>query len=615
MNKGELIKQIKSNISLYKPFTCPDYPELGVFTHQYMDILVKIFNHAQTPYSIIYSDINKLSVVNERYGKEIGDKTLYTLIRLITTSKFLPKDSYTVRIGGDEFITFLPNKSKDEVEKIINSIKFEIENQSDHLYGSSVTFGVEDSSLGDFEKIMTLAEHSVDIQKRNRKNDSFLTEANTSKGFVSLPIPQNISKEQQKKWEVLNTKINTAVDNHLRDIRPSSKKFQYTVDIIKADVKTFTLAIMNLLSKESRDINTNNKNEKKELQIPYEEALAINSLLNGENINLEEFSEDSLIHLDSTINTFCESLIRAPHSNLLSKSYYTIYLADALLNSNQNYQATYYSMSGIRPRNTAYGHMISDIGITDTSKILIDEYSKKRKFNDKQFTFDKQDSFLIDQGGGNILSLVPMNNGMSQNEVQEIVDTVNSKHTDNRESTFKIVALTKDNVNKITIPVYVHSMEGIQSSPLETIRSIFQLLKSRFRRTKYLMSSRTNKEINNDKPFVKFARKLKEECNSIKDPLKVQALEGNINKDSIEAIFEDCIQYYLNEIDDASSLDDATSIKSKKLLLDNILLSLANHEVYINAVNKKLFNQKMNDRKIFKGFSKSESSNEELEKE
>lgn len=619
MNKEEHIKQIKSNISLYKPFTCPDYPELGVYTHQYKDILVKIFNYAQTPYSIIYSDVNKLSVVNERYGKDVGDKTLYTLLRLITKSKFLPKDSYTVRVGGDEFITFVPNKSKEEVEKIINAIKLDIENQSEYLYGSSVTFAVEDSSLGDFEKIVTLAEYQVELQKHNRKNDTFLAEANTSKSFVSLPMPKNISKEQQKKWEILNTKINVAVDNHLRDIRPSSKRFQYTLDVIKADAKTFSLALIDLLSKSSRGVKCNDTKDKKRLEYSYEEALTINSLFHGKDVDLEAFSEDSLNHLNSTLNTLGESLIRDPHSNLLTKSYYKLYSADALLNSNQNYQATYYSMSGIRPRNTAYGHAICDIGIVKTSKILIDECSKKHEFNNKQFTFDKHDSFLIDQGGGNFIFFTPMDNCMSKNEVQEIVDAVNSHYTDAEDSTFKIAASTKDNVNKITIPFFVHSMDNVENSRIEAIRTLYQILKNKFRKTKFLMSSRSSQQINNDKPFVQFARYLKEECDRHKDPLKIQSLEGTINKDSIEVNFEDCIQYYLNEIDSVTSLDDATSIANKKMLLDNIMLALSNHEVYINAVNEKLLGEKLNKRKIFsnvfKVFSKNNEPKDELEEE
>lgn len=145
MNKEEIIKQIKSNISLYSCFICPDYPDLGIYTSQYEDIIIKLFDNAKRTSSLIYNDVNKLSVVNERYGKEQGDKTLYSLLKLFTKS--MPSDSITIRIGGDEFITFVPNKTKEEVTKILHSIKSNIAAQKSELFGTSITFGIADSSL------------------------------------------------------------------------------------------------------------------------------------------------------------------------------------------------------------------------------------------------------------------------------------------------------------------------------------------------------------------------------------------------------------------------------------------------------------------------------------
>lgn len=609
MNKEEIIKQIKSNISLYSRFICPDYPDLSIYTSQYEDIIIKLFNGAKTTCSLIYSDINKLSVVNERYGKEQGDKTLYTLLRLFIKSQSMPKDSLTVRIGGDEFVTLIPNKTKEEVEKIIKTIKSSIESQKDYLFGASIAFGIEDSKFGNYEKIINLAEHEVQIQKLNRKKDAFLTKAHTSKLFVPLPIPKNISKEQQEKWEILNTKINIATDNHLHDIRPSGKNFQYDIDIIKRDVKSFINAFGNLLSSKTRESYDEAIKNQNQLNLSHEEAVIINSLFQGNDIDLESLDESVLINIYSNLNLFCDSLIREPHSNLLKKSYFKLYLSDALLDSKQSYQAIYYSMSGIRPRNTAYGHSVCDVGIVKTSKVLIDEYSKKHKFNNEPFTFDKNDSFLIDQGGGNFISFAPMNKVITEKENQEIVDAVNSCYTDDNTSTFKIATVLKNNVNKMTIPFFVNSVAEVKNSPIEAIRTFYQFICNRLRRNKLLMASKTAQEITNAKPFVLFARQLKEHCNIKKDSIKIQSLGENINRDSIEVLFDDLINFYLTEIDNASSLE------TQKMLLENVMLSLSNHEVYMNAVNEKLFRDKVNKRKIFRNLFKVSSKDAELEEE
>lgn len=463
--------------------------------------------------------------------------------------------------------------------------------------------------FGNYETVVTFAEHEVESQKLTRESDCFLTEVCCSKFATPLPVPKNISKEQAEKWEILNAKINVAIDNHLRDIRPSSKNFRYTIDIIKRDAKTFINAFSNLLNKRTTTFKENIFDAKKHLDISYEDAVILHSLFNGENAILDNLDMDTLNGLYITLNKFCENLIRDPNSHLLKNSYYRLYLADALLNSKQNYQAIYYSMAGIRPRNTAYGHSVCDIGIVKTSKVLINEYSKRHEFNDDPFTFDKNDSFLIDQGGGNFISFTPMNNNISQQQNEDIVDAVNSKYTDEETSTFKIASFFKNNVNRLTIPTFVHSTNKVKKSPIEMLRTLYQILTSRLKKTKLLMSPKSFEEINSYKPFVQFARKLKELCNEKKDSIKVDSLEENINRDSIQAIFDNPINFYLTEIDGASC------IENQKVLLENVMLALSNHEVYVNAVNEMLYMDKLNKRKIFRNFFKSPLENHDLEEE
>lgn len=116
-------------------------------------------------------------------------------------------------------------------------------------------------------------------------------------------------------------------------------------------------------------------------------------------------------------------------------------------------------------------------------------------------------------------------------------------------------------------------------------------------------------EIVNAKPFVQFARHLKNACNNKKDTIKIQSLSENINKDSIEAIFDDVVNFYLTEI------DDAPSIENQKVLLENVMICLSTHEVYTNAVNQKLYRDSLNKRKIFKNLFKSSLENPDLEEE
>lgn len=608
MNKNDIINRIKSNISLYEHFICPDFPDLGIYSNQYKDILVKLFDNANSIYSIIYCDVNKLSVVNERYGKEIGDKTLYTLLRLFTKSKFMPDDALTLRIGGDEFITFIPNKDKIQVEKIIKCIQDSIKQHKDILYGSSIAFGVEDSRSGKYDSIITIAEHKVEQQKlKNRQGNINSINTGNSKHFVSLPIPDDLTEEQQEKWRALNTKINVAIDNHLRDIRPSNPKFEYDITTIKLDAKTFIYAFANLLNNRIHRVYVDNSILIKQLDIPYNDALRIHSLFQHKDIDLCSLSENDLKSLSTSLTVFCESLVRNKHSKLLAKSYYKIFLADELAKSKQKYQFVYYSMSGIRPRNTAYGHSTSDIGLKKTYEIATYECTSRREINNTPFSFNKNDSFLIDQDGGNFIHIIPMDNRIDEKEVEDITASINSHYEQTPDSTFKVASVIKNNVNRRSIPFYINSPIGEKQHPIEFIRTLYQIIKKYFNKLRIHEPSSTPKYLTIDKPFVQFARYLKQTCNYNKDSIKVESLSESTNQDSIEEVFEECISFYLSEI------YDAKSISTQKFLLDNVLLSLVNHEVYNNTLNRRIYERKMNSRKILMNLFGLNNS-EELEK-
>lgn len=598
MDKEQMINQIQKDISLYKIFTCPDYPDLGIHSKQYMDILVGLFNNTQKPFSLIYTDINKLSVVNERFGKVVGDRTLHSLLSIFSSNPLL-KNSISVRIGGDEFITIVPGKKISEVENMLKLTISEVNARNEELHGSGLSFGVEDSDFSNnIEELICITEYKADIAKnKNRKNDAFLEEAKSSEGFINLPIPENISNDQKQKWKVLNTKINIAVDNHLRDLRPSSNTFEYKIPNIKSDIYQFVTAFRNLLEKKENKIPNNQKetsNLNDDVKISPQSAFIIHSLFEG-TTRLEDLDDKQLEELKHTLTIWGKHLIRDAHSGLFSKSYYKLFLADKLLESKQNYQAICFSISGIRPSNTAYGHSTTDYRIDKTIPLIIEAFKQHCNYNNQAFSFNKDDCFFVDQGGGNYIAYIPNNKALKKNTINTIIETVNSHYTDGAESTLKIAASSKRNVNKYTIPFFVNSMNNVPNNPIEWSRTLFQVIKNNFAKNTTALKSAPFEEYAN-KPFVKFARKLKEICNDNKDSLKISSLDSNINEKSIETVINDLANYYLSEI------ENPESIENKKFLLENVILALSNQEAYTNKLTKQMYNEKRNERNISKTF-------------
>ena len=627
MNRNQMIKQIKNNISLYEKFVYPTYPEFKIYTKQFLDILIQVFNNTQEPYSVIFTDVNKLSVINETYGRAKGDNTLYSLLS-ICHSNPLFKNSTTIRIGGDEFLTFVKGKTKSEVEKMLESTISTVNAKRKELLGSSLSFGVEDSFVSkNVQELICLAEHNSDIAKtEDRKNDVFLEKAQVSEDFVSLPIPKNISDEQKQIWEVLNAKINIAIDNHLRDLRPSSNIFQYKIPNVKTDSIQFITAFKNLLEQKTSNINDSINNENttsNATKISPEIASFMYSLFEG-TLNLESLDDQELENIFNVLSGLGKNLIKSSNNDLFNESYYKKFLADKLLKSNQNYQAVCFSMTGIRPSNTAYNHSTTDDRMDKTDALITDALKKEFTFNSEAFTFNRNDSFLINEGGGNYLAITPNNKALRKNVINNIVETVNSNYTDGPDSTFKIAAYSKRNINRFTIPFIVNSMNNApnnfvgtfpnytmentpnpsnKNSPIEWFRTLFQILHN----SKPLALKGAYYEELEHKPFVLLSRKLKELCNDKKDKLKMDNLESNINEQSIETVLNDLINYYMENI------ENPNDIEAKRFLLNNTVLALANNEAYINKLTRERYEEKVNERKIFKDPSSRKISDNERE--
>ena len=65
-------------------------------------------------------DINDLKVINDTKGHKAGDMALQDFTSSIL--KLLPEKAELFRIGGDEFVAFIPTIRDDYLEKLSNTI-------------------------------------------------------------------------------------------------------------------------------------------------------------------------------------------------------------------------------------------------------------------------------------------------------------------------------------------------------------------------------------------------------------------------------------------------------------------------------------------------------------
>lgn len=583
MDKIEKINDIHQTIGLLKDFITPDFSDLGVFSDSYFKhIIQNILKDEENTYSIIYGDVNGLSTINDVYGKEEGDRILHTLWKV--SIPFLPKDAIVSRLGGDEFIIVLPNTQKDKATSICHVLNANIAKHATSLHNTNIAFSAEDSKAGDIQTLIDLAEKQVALQKCKNKKEAFQQDLQTDPSSI-LTIPENISNAEQESWRKLNKMIYLACSKHISDIRPSDQ-FRFKTE----DIKKEAFGVVNSVSKLLKNFSKTDSSPSihcideslakngsipnyKDLSISGKDARLINSLFFGNSSFLENLKEEDLEHLKNSILSLSNEFVRNKQSGLLSKPYSRLYLADQLEHSKTSYQAVYFSMQGIRPSNTAYSHTFTDFRIQKTAHILINAFSKKRHFNNYAFTFDTKDIFLTDQSGGNYCAFIPMDQKLSEKEINEIMEEINAKADFSQsDSTFKVAHAYANNINPKTIPYHINQNKGI----LKYLNVCTNSFISHYRNTFLLNKSLTSSVVNNQS-FVKFTRSLKETCNEKKDNFKRDCLSEIDLTSSFQKVLENCVHFF------EQGIENSESISYQKIFLTNLFTSLMEHEIQFNA--------------------------------
>ena len=123
---------------------------------------------------LVFLDMNNLKKMNDLYGHKAGDRALKLLGSLLME---YAQHSVVCRLGGDEFLMFVPGVSKDEIVKIVTGIqeKFEQNKEKDaEIRCASVSVGICEVIKGDpFEECYSKADKALYHVKQNGKGSYF----------------------------------------------------------------------------------------------------------------------------------------------------------------------------------------------------------------------------------------------------------------------------------------------------------------------------------------------------------------------------------------------------------------------------------------------------------
>lgn len=123
---------------------------------------------------LVFLDMDNLKKMNDLYGHKAGDRAMKLLGSLLME---YAQHSVVCRLGGDEFLMFVPGVSKDEIVKIVTGIqeKFEQNKEKDaEIRCASVSVGICEVIKGDpFEECYSKADKALYHVKQNGKGSYF----------------------------------------------------------------------------------------------------------------------------------------------------------------------------------------------------------------------------------------------------------------------------------------------------------------------------------------------------------------------------------------------------------------------------------------------------------
>ena len=552
--REQLLEKLNISLKRLKIFSCPEFSNIYSKTY-FQKIIKNSINNSKDSFSFIFGDFNKLGVINDVYGHDFGDNALNLAMKII--KKSVPSNSMIVRAGGDEIYIIIPNSNKDFADKCCNLIQTNLQKKAVLIGGLSIELASSDSTYGNIDELIDLTDAEVTNIKASRINDNSPADI-LSDDFLELSKPNSISNSENEVWDELNEHINISIYEFLQNFRPS-KTLAFDKDQI-IDTTSFVTNsfiyllnekldnklpedIFNVINEEyiipKTDVNPYKDDTSNKLDV--DDCNLIHDLLKKDcSVNFNNFSDKEIENLITLSDNLLEDLIR-DNTGLLSKQYFRLFLADKLFKSDIQLAASYVTTSGIKLSNFAFDHTFTDTRLEKTNDVFYNTVCEELDFNNKSFNISDDSIYLLSQGAGNYLFLYPKEKASEiQPKIQSVVDKVNHyANIQDPNSSFKVSSYST--------------------------------------RDDQTVSKRNVSE------FINYVRKLKEEANYAKNPLKKSLFQSPDAFFAFKKSINSCINFYIENIS-----NDPQDINKLSTFIRNIYTSFLNQEVlHNNTKNEK----------------------------
>ena len=224
------------------------------------------------PLGIIFIDIDKLKLVNDAFGHQIGDEMLIKVAEIIERS--CRKEDVIARWGGDEILVLLPETREENCEKIMTRMKNNCKKAEFKPVDISISLGFAAKTKHDEDLGLVLKEAEEEMYKRKIAKQE----------EVNSDILDSIKEELEKKSELISShtqkveqyaeKIGRELDLSERQLNRLKKAGKYH-DIGKVALEK------EILNKDCRELNDGEEKElHRHAEIGYQIASELRQINN-----------------------------------------------------------------------------------------------------------------------------------------------------------------------------------------------------------------------------------------------------------------------------------------------------------------------------------------------
>lgn len=379
------------------------FSDLKVFSKQYFhSITLPCYsdNSKTEPYSIISIDFNDMQKINEK-GIKKGDKILHDSIDLMQST--LPENSYCIRIGGDEFLFFLPNIPKEKALEYEQKIHENLNASSKKIRGTTITsYTVCSKDANDLSTLVDIADSGISTIKQTAKSSKFIDD-----------------------WDILENKVRENFSTFFKTLRFHNFPMKTT------HLKNILLNVINsydtFVAEENNSVVENPReathSESMHKKYYLDNLQDLNNLFIN-NRNKFPTNEELDKFEISTLANVLNYLVRDPLTMQFNKSYLVNHL---LKDKKQDFKALRISSTFVKLSNTInFSHSSTDKQIVGTTDDIYKFLNNKIYFNQDAFS-DLPINYMVALDGGDMLLALNPETDLNVEDIKDFLNVKNSE--------------------------------------------------------------------------------------------------------------------------------------------------------------------------------------------